>query len=104
VTGKVTDADGNLVRDVYVVVFAQDQVRWTVQTRWLAVARPGLDDLFHARVLAGDYYAIAMSDVEANAWTDSDFLALAREHATKFSVGDNERKSLDLVVSPAPVY
>jgi len=104
VTGKVTDADGNLVRDVYVVVFAQDQVRWTVQTRWLAVARPGLDDLFHARVLAGDYYAIAMSDVEANAWTDSDFLALAREHATKFSVGDNERRSLDLVVSPAPVY
>jgi protocatechuate 3,4-dioxygenase beta subunit len=103
-TGTVTDAEGKTVRDVFVIVFAQDPERWTVQTRWLAVSRPGLDDRFHARLLAGDYYAVAISDVETNAWTDADFLSLAREHATKFSVGDNETKTLDLTVSPAPVY
>ena len=104
ISGQVTDADGTVVRDVSVIVFAQDQARWTVQTRWLAVARPALDDRFHARVLAGDYYVVAMSDVVTNAWTDADFLALAREHATKISVGDNEKKTIDLVVTPAPVF
>ncbi len=102
--GTVTDADGNVVRDVFVIVFAQDQSRWTVQGRWLGVSRPGLDDKFHARVLPGDYYAVAMSDVETNAWTDTDFLSLAREHATKFSIADGETKTIDLPVTPAPVY
>jgi len=104
VTGAVTDADGKVVRDVFVIAFAQDPARWTVQTRWLSVARPGLDDKFHARLLAGDYYVVAMTDVENGAWTDPDFLAAAREHATKLSVGDRETKTIDLTVSPTPVY
>ena len=104
VTGKVTDADGKLVRDCFVIIFAQDPVHWTVQTRHLSVARPGLDDVFHARVLAGDYYAVAMSDVETNAWTDSDFLAQARERAVKFTIADGEKKTIDLPVTAAPVF
>jgi Carboxypeptidase regulatory-like domain len=102
--GRVTDADGKVVRDCFVIVFAQDSAHWTVQTRHLSVARPGLDDLFHARLLAGDYYAVAMSDVETNAWTDPEFLAQARERATKFSLADGEKKTLDLPLSAAPVY
>jgi hypothetical protein len=102
-TGSVTDADGKIVRDVFVIVFAQDPARWTVQTRWLAVSRPGLDDKFHARLLAGEYYVVAMSDVEPNAWTDPDFLSLAREHAIKFAIADGETKTIDLRLSPAPV-
>jgi hypothetical protein len=85
-------------------VFAQDPVHWTVQTRHLSVSRPGRDDLFHARLLPGDYYAVAMTDVEANAWTDSEFLSLAREHATKFTIGDGETKTIDLPLSAAPVF
>ncbi|MBZ5557336.1 MAG: carboxypeptidase-like regulatory domain-containing protein [Acidobacteriia bacterium] len=104
VSGRVTDADGNVVRDVFVIVFAQDPVHWTVQTRYLSVARPGVDDLFHARLLAGDYYVVAMGDVEAGAWTDPDFLTAAREHAVKFSIADGEKKTIDLPVSPAPVF
>ena len=34
-SGRVTDGDGNIVRDCYVIVFAQDPARWTVQTRYL---------------------------------------------------------------------
>ncbi len=103
-SGRVTDADGKVVRDCFVIVFAQDPVHWTVQTRHLSVGRPGLDDRYHARVLAGDYYAIAMSDVETNAWTDSDFLSAVRDRATKFSIADGETKTIDLHVSPPPVY
>lgn len=101
-SGRVTDADGNLVRDCFVIVFAQDPARWTVQTRYVSVARPALDDLYHARLLPGDYYAVAMNDVEPNAWTDPDFLAQARERATKFSIADGETRTLDLRLTPAP--
>jgi hypothetical protein len=103
-TGSVTDAEGKVVRDCFVIVFAQDPAHWTWQTRQLSVARPGLDDLFHARLLAGDYYAVAMSDVENGAWTDPEFLAQARQHAVKFSVTDGEKKRVDLPVSAAPVF
>ena len=45
-----------------------------------------------------------MSDVETNAWTDPDFLSLARERATKFSIADGEKKTIDLPLSAAPVF
>jgi hypothetical protein len=103
-SGRVRDAVGGLVRDVFVIVFAQDPVRWTVQTRYLGVARPGVDDLFRVRLLPGDYYVVAMSDVEPNAWTDPEFLTAARERATKFSLADGEQKTIDLQLSRAPVF
>jgi hypothetical protein len=103
-SGRVTDADGTTVRDCFVIVFAQDPARWTVQTRYLAAVRPGQDDLFHARLLPGDYYAVAMTDVEQGAWTDAEFLSHARDRATKFTIADGEKKSIDLKVTQAPVF
>ena len=102
--GRVTDADGNIVRDCFVVVFAQDPARWTVETRYVSVARPGVDDLFHVRLLPGDYYAVAMSEVETGAWTDPEFLSQARDRATKLSIADAEKKAIDLPLSEAPVF
>jgi protocatechuate 3,4-dioxygenase beta subunit len=103
-SGRATDADGSVVRDCFVIVFAQDPVRWTVQTRYVSIARPGLDDLYKARLLPGDYYAVAMTDVETGAWTDPDFLSQARERAVKFSIADGEKKTIDLRVTPAPIF
>jgi hypothetical protein len=103
-SGRVTDANGNIVRDCIIIVFAQDPAHWTVQTRYLSTTRPGADDLFHARLLPGDYYAVAMSDVEAGAWTDPEFLSQARDRATKFSIADGETKTIDLPLSQAPVF
>ena len=104
VTGRVTDAGGQVVRDCTIVIFAQDPAHWTVQTRFLSVSRPSRDDRFRARLLAGDYYAVAMSEVESNAWTDPDFLSAVREHAVAFSIADGETKTVDLRLSPAPVF
>jgi len=103
-SGHVTDADGSVVRDCFVIVFAQDPVRWTVQTRYVNVARPAADDLYKARLLPGDYYAVAMADVEAGAWTDPEFLSQVRDRATKFSIADGDKKTIDLRLMPAPVF
>jgi len=103
-SGRVTDADGSVVRDCFVIVFAQDPVHWTVQTRYASTARPGLDDVYKVRLLPGDYYAVAMTDVEQGAWTDPDFLSQARDRAVKFSIADGEKKTIDLRATPAPVF
>jgi len=103
-SGHVTEADGSVVRDCFVIVFAQDPMHWTVQTRYLSISRPGADDLYKARLLPGDYYAVAMADVETGAWTDPEFLSQARDRATKFSIGDGDKKTIDLRLMPAPVF
>jgi len=103
-SGHVTDADGSVVRDCFVIVFAQDPMHWTVQTRYLSISRPGADDLYKARLLPGDYYAVAMADVETGAWTDPEFLSQIRDRATKFSIADGDKKTIDLRLMPAPVF
>ena len=103
-SGHVTDADGSVVRDCFVIVFAQDPVLWTVQTRYVSAVRPGADDLYKVRLLPGDYYAVAMTDVEAGAWTDPDFLSQARDRAAKFSIAAGDKKTIDLRVTPAPIF
>ena len=103
-TGRVVDEHRRLVRDCVVIVFAQDPDRWSVETRYLGIGRPERDDRYHVRLLPGDYYAVAMAEVEANAWTDRDFLTLARDRATKITVGAAPSAiMLDLTLSPTPV-
>jgi hypothetical protein len=103
ISGRVTDANGGLVRDCYVIVFAQDSAGWTPGTRYLASVRPGLDDLYHAKMPTGDYYAVAITDVDQGAWNDPEFLAAVRDRATRFSVAAGDTR-VDLPLSPAPVF
>ncbi|HEY2152902.1 MAG TPA: carboxypeptidase-like regulatory domain-containing protein [Vicinamibacterales bacterium] len=104
ISGRVTDADGNVVRDCDVIVFGKDPGGWTPGTRFVARMRPGGDDLYHGRMPAGDYYAVAMTDVPPNAWTDSEFLGRIRESATTFSLIAGTPAVINLPVSPAPVF
>jgi hypothetical protein len=102
--GRVSDADGAVVRDCLVILFAQDPGRWTPGARHFATARPGLDDLFHAKMPAGDYYAVAITEVDPGAWTDPELLSLVRAQATKFTLVAGETKTVDLPLSPPPVF
>ena len=104
ISGRVTDADGNIVRDCDVIVFGKDPGGWTPGTRFLARIRPGADDLYHARLPAGDYYAVAMTGVPANAWTDPEFLSRARDAAQVFTLVAGTPAVVDLPVSTAPVF
>ena len=104
VSGRVSDASGALVRDCFVIVFGQDPAGWTPGTRYLASVRPGLDDLYHVKMPAGDYYAVAITDVDQGAWTDPEFLSQVRDRATKFTIVAGETMSVDLPLSAPPVF
>ncbi|MCU1386174.1 MAG: Cna protein B-type domain protein [Acidobacteria bacterium] len=104
ISGRVTAANGALVRDCFVIVFGQDPSGWTPGTRYLGTSRPGLDDLFHVKMPAGDYYAVAMTEVDPGAWTDPEFLSQVRERATKFTLAAGETKTVDLPLSPPLVF
>jgi protocatechuate 3,4-dioxygenase beta subunit len=97
VSGTVSDARGNPVKDYTVIIFPRDRERWEPTSRYLSNARPDQDGRYKAPyVLPGAYYAIALDYVEQGANTDPDFLERVRTRATEFSIADTETKSLDL--------
>jgi hypothetical protein len=105
VSGTVVDAAGALVRDCVVVLFAQDPLRWSGQTRYFGIGRPDQDNVFHARVPAGDYYAAAFELDDPNiALSDPEIFQQLRDRATRLSVGDGEKKTLPLILGEPPVF
>lgn len=96
-SGSVSNARGESVKDYTVVVFARDRQRWGFASRYLSGGRPDQDGKYRVRSLpAGEYYAIALDYVEQGAGTDPEFLERARDRATEFSMNDGETKTLDL--------
>ncbi len=96
-SGVVTDARGNLVRDYTVLIFPRDKERWEPTSRYLSTARPDQDGRYKAPyVLPGAYYAIALDYVEQGANSDPEFLDRIKERAIEFSIADIETKALDL--------
>jgi hypothetical protein len=105
VSGTVTDAGGARVRDCLVVAFARDQQRWTAQNRYFGASRPDVDNTFHLRLPAGDYYAVAFEELEPFiSYNDPDILQQLRDRAIAFSIADGEKKTLGLTLSAPPVY
>ena len=100
-SGTVTGAGGAQVKDYTVVVFSDDQQRWTLpQTRWVAGVRPDQDGRFQVRNLPpGSYYAVAVDYIEQGAWGDPDMLIRFRDVATTFSLREGEAKTLDLKIT-----
>lgn len=105
ISGTVVDAAGASVRDCVVVVFAQDQGRWTPGTRYFGVGRPDTEDVFHVRIPAGDYYAAAFElDDPAVSLNDPDILQQLRDRATRVSIDEAGKKTLALTLGEPPVY
>jgi len=95
-TGKVLDENGQPLRDVWVVMFAQDPQRWGMPTRYVSATRPNLNDVYTAQVPAGDYFIAALTDIEPGEWSDPDVLATLRDRAMRVTIVDGERKTVDL--------
>lgn len=105
ISGTVVDAAGASVRDCVVVVFAQDQGRWTPGTRYFGVGRPDTEDVFHVRIPAGDYYAAAFElEDPAVSLNDPDILQQLRDRATRVSIDEAGKKTLALTLGEPPVY
>jgi protocatechuate 3,4-dioxygenase beta subunit len=103
VSGTVSDARGNPVRDYTVLLFPRDKERWESTSRYLFTARPDQEGKYKASyVLPGTYYAIALDYVEQGAQTDPDFLERIRDRAIELTINDIETKNLDLKLVPTP--
>jgi hypothetical protein len=96
-SGFVSSARGESVKDYSIVVFPRDHERWGVSSRYLGGGRPDQDGRYRVRNLPeGNYYAIALDYVEQGAGTDPEFLDKVKDRATEFSLNDGETKTLDL--------
>ncbi|MBI4485986.1 MAG: carboxypeptidase regulatory-like domain-containing protein, partial [Acidobacteria bacterium] len=60
VTGSVTNARGEALKDYSVVVFPQDRLRWITGSRYIQKGRPDQDGRFKLSVPPGDYYVVAL--------------------------------------------
>jgi hypothetical protein len=104
-SGTVVDAAGASIRDCVVVVFAQDPLRWTTQTRYFGVSRPDQDHVFHMRMPAGEYHAAAFElDDPSVSLNDPEILQQIRDRATRLSIGEAGKKTLALTLIDPPVY
>jgi hypothetical protein len=104
ITGTVTDARGEAVKDYTVALFSQDRARWKLATnRYLALGRPGADGGFKVATLPpGDYYAVAFDAIDVSSWQDPDLLEGWSRVATAFTLtpGDSRALTLRLFMSP----
>ena len=104
-SGTVVDGTGASVRDCVIVLFAQDQRRWTTGTRYFGVARPDQDHAFRARMPPGEYYAAAFELDDPSVYlNDPDLFQQLRERATRVSIGEAEKTTLTLTLSEPPIY
>jgi hypothetical protein len=97
ISGIVTNARGEAAKDYTVLVFPEDRERWIGFTRYRSQGRPDQDGRFKLRALpASRYYAVALDYVDPNESGDPEFLERIINRSTPFTLGDGEKKVLDL--------
>jgi len=100
ITGLVTNARGDGVKDYTTIVFAQDAARWTGNTRYVSQGRPDQDGRFKINGLPpGEYYIVALDRVDSGEAGDPEFLERIRTKASRLSLNEGETKTVDLKVN-----
>jgi hypothetical protein len=105
-TDRPTDLSGTLqtpagtpTADYFIVVFATDKALWSPSSRRNVSARPASSGKYSVRNLPpGEYFIVAVTDVEQGDWWDPSFLERLAPVATRFTVSEGERKTLDLKI------
>lgn len=99
VAGQVTDIRGVVVGDTTVIIFTADPEKWTAKRRYIEAARPDQQGRYHIEGLpAGRYLAIAVDYLEDGEEQDPDRLKEWARLATSVTLGDGEKRVLDLKV------
>ena len=98
IAGAVRDANGAAVLDAAVVIFPDDESRWTPQSRFIATARPDTTGTFTIGGLPASqgYRVIAVQGLESGQANDPEFLARVRDQAERVTLGEGEAKTLEL--------
>lgn len=98
VTGTVTDARGQLLKNYVVVLFTQDEKRWfSAAGRGMAAIRPDQDGRYTINgLLGGEYLVVALSEFDASTFGDPAVMENLRAMATDLRIADAEKRALDL--------
>jgi hypothetical protein len=98
ISGAVTDARGEIVKECVIVLFARDRSRWIAAfNRYFSVGRPGDDGRFKIMTLPpGEYYAIALDRVDMIDAQNPEFLAGLSRRASTFSLAAGATETLAL--------
>ncbi len=90
ISGGVSDTKGSIVREGAVILFPVDRSQWTHfglrPSRIQSMTYFGSQGYQLPRVLAGEYYLVAVDAGVQDAWQDPRFLAAAAGVATRVSV------------------
>jgi hypothetical protein len=97
IAGTVRDRKNAPATGLTVIAFSSDQQYWRAQSRHIQVVRTDADGAFRLRGLpAGDYLIVAVDDVAQGEWFDPAYLEQARGSATRITLTEGEKKTLDL--------
>ena len=100
-TGVVSNDKGEAVKEYTVVVFPEDQDKWTgADSRWRGVMQGDQQGQFRFTDLpAGSYFAIALEGDAEGDWTDPEWRRRATKDATRFTLDEGGTKRLELKLS-----
>jgi len=103
VAGMVVDRNGRTLAGYSVVLFADDERRWTPNSRFVLSAQSSQTGQFRLKdVPPGDYLAVAVKDLPFRAWTNPDVLIRLQSIATKLTVSEAEQKTISIRASATP--
>lgn len=98
VTGVVANDNGEPVLDYTVIVFPQDENKWTQSgSRWYGSSEGDQQGQFRVSELPpGSYFAIAVEADSVNDWMNPEWFRAAAKTATKFTLDEGATKRLEL--------
>lgn len=98
VSGSVRDARGDTVLDASIVVFPDDEAKWSVNTRHIRTARPDTEGRFEITGLppAANYRIVAVQGLEDGQAYDPEFLASVRDRSDRLALTQGEAKAVEL--------
>jgi carboxypeptidase family protein len=96
-SGKISNAQGQMVADATVMIFAQDRERWLGTSRYQAIGRPDQNGVYSIRTLPpGEYYAVALAYVDPGRRGDPAYYEQHLPDAVSFTLREAETRALDL--------
>jgi hypothetical protein len=98
--GTVVDVDDKPLAGYDVVVFADDETKWGIWSRYVGFSRSNGAGTFSLQGLpAGSYLAIAAPALPNGVWQDPAFLLKQRGSAdvARFALGDQDTRSIKIV-------
>jgi hypothetical protein len=99
-SGTLQTSAGDPTADYFIIVFTADQMYWGASSRRTVMARPATNGRYAVRNLPpGEYLVAAVTDAEPGAWFDPAFLRTLMPAATRITLGESARTTLDLRIA-----